>query len=135
MPTSSDGYNMIQLSMCGNHTGSTANDRIVIVAQSGCSMMIHGVGGRNIYTVSPGVDVKITILDFNVTMDRIDLSKFRTVRVFSDVILSRGSVIIDLPQSLRIVLQKCNLDQVTEKMFIFEDKPWTVNVALQIYSM
>ena len=118
-PTKEDGFVLVIVDDCDVYDGSASDDRFVIVVQEDCSVTLHGGLGRDVYAIGPSPKSIITITDFNITTDVIDLSQFKEFKSIRDVNMTRGSVRIHLPEAQLIVLTNRDPSDMRPEHFTF----------------
>lgn len=107
------------MSKCDVYDGSEADDKFIIEVEEECSVILSGGSGRDVYTVGISPKSTITVTDFNITTDVIDLSLFKEIKSIKDVNMTRGSVYIHLPGAQTIILLHCDPVNMTAKHFSF----------------
>lgn len=118
-PTNKAGYSVIIVTECGEYSGSNGDDEIIVDTPPNCPVTLTGGSGKDVYIVKSIPKALLTISDFNILTDRINLKEIRGVKSFSDVNMTRGSVIIHLPNSQKIVLLNCDPDEMSKQHFVF----------------
>lgn len=82
-----------------------------------CSVLLRGVAGNNVYTIHPSALSHVTIADFKLESDVLDLRAFASIRSFRDINMTRGSVRIHLPDEQNIVLLDLDPIDMSAKQF------------------
>jgi len=103
---------------CSRYAGQNSSEVFVVDVPEGCEVTVLGSGGRDIYTIKPSAKSIVTIEHFNLTSNVIDLSLHRSLRKWSDIVMTRGSVKIHLPTDQLVVLTGCDPSDMTPKHFI-----------------
>ena len=117
-----DGYAEVSATECSGYVGSDLKEKFVINVTAGCNLTLSGRGGADVFKFVSSPRSTATITDFNLEMDRIDLSLFTELRSWRDVSMTAGSVLIHLPDGMTIVLLRHSPSDMTSKHFILHDK-------------
>jgi hypothetical protein len=82
---------------------------------------ISGGGGINKFVIFIDVGVNITITDFNTTSDALDLTHFIQIYSLADLTITKGSAIVNLPSSQKVILQNLSPGDLAPSNFVFKD--------------
>lgn len=74
-PPMKHGYVTIHVSSCEDYYG-TSSDEHIFVSLRDCSLLLSGLGGRHIYSVLSAPHSTVTIRDFNLSSDVIDIRSY-----------------------------------------------------------
>lgn len=104
----------------GEYVGTEGRDNFIINVNE--DITITGGGGGDIFTIqsdqSINMSITITITDFDIVQDKINLSQLPNIHSMSDIAITEGSAIIHLPnQDMRLLHLSPN--DLREGNFIF----------------
>ena len=121
------------LRQCRDYVGSEENERFVILVDSTCNMSITSKEGFDTFLILASPHSTITITDFSLDNDVIDLRNFETIRSWKDVKMTAGSVLIHLPDNMTVVLLHHSPTDMTPKHFLFRSSGTTyMSKALRV---
>ena len=104
---------------CDTVIGSDGNDQFVVDVAAKCHVILHGGAGSDVYTFHPCQALVVTIADYNSQVDRVDLRQFPHIKSLKDVNMTRGSVVIHLPQFQTIIISNYVPSDMKDSHFIF----------------
>lgn len=105
----------------GVHNGTSGRDSFVIDVAD--NVVITGGEGDDIFIVHQHSNVNITITDFDKDKEVIDLSLLNDVRSIDDITITRGSAVVNLPSSQKVILQNLEPSDIGESNFVFAANP------------
>ena len=119
-PTPISGFGPIHLTQCASYVGSPASELFIIDVAEGCVMRIDGgEGDADIFRFSPSPRSHITIDNFNLELDIIDLSMLSVLRNWRDVNITGESVLIQLPEDMTVLVSNYSSHNMTAGHFVF----------------
>lgn len=118
-PTNAKHQSIIFVTECETVLGSDGDDQFIVDTAKGCRVLLQGGNGRDVYTVHPSPSSAVTISDYDTRMDKIDLRYFPHIKSFKQVNMTRGSVIIHLPQLQTIVITNHFPADMKSSNFVF----------------
>jgi hypothetical protein len=115
---------IFNITSCGNYTtGTTGSHTFYISLPVNTNVTILGnLTYAQTYVVSPSYGSQISITGFNQSIDIINLTSFAPYNItdYSDLIITKGSAIVNLPESQKIIIQNLNPSDIGARNFIFE---------------
>ena len=122
---------------CDEFSGSSGDDHFIIEVGSECSVLLVGGSGADLYTVNPSPATTITVADFDIETDKIDLRPFQTIKNMKQLNITAGSVRVNLPHRQTIVLPHYHPSDVRANNFIFangnETNGLTIGLAMILF--
>lgn len=104
----------------GTYNGSSNSENFII--DSSEDTVITGGGGSDMYSLKPHANVTLTITDFNVNFDIINLQSLN-IRNFNELNITAGSIIINLEENQKIRLLNLTPGDIGANNFIFDSDP------------
>lgn len=102
---------------------SLEREDFIIKLSANTALTITSTGGGDEFTISPNYNVTVTITDFDPVNEVINLSEFHNIYSFSDLNITEGSIIINLPARQIIRLLDLLPPDISADNFIFADAP------------
>jgi hypothetical protein len=132
-------YNVVEIKSGGNKTRDTIVSTDYVISTADVVTMV-GQGSKFGDVFSPVVHPNGTLIieSFNKLHDKINLTIHSEYHIFSDLIITRGSVIIHLPQNQEIKIINLYPEDVSDTNFIFskrhnENTYWNNNRQIASY--
>jgi hypothetical protein len=105
----------------GSYIGTEGKDEFII--DSPLSVTITGGDKMDRFTILRNEDILITITDFDLVNEQINLTVFTSIHSIRDLNIDNNSSVITLPNNEKINLQNIDLSQLKTGHFIFAPKP------------